>query len=128
MRATLASLLLPLAGFCQVQSQVQPATTGATFTSSTQLIVEEVSVKDRKGKVIQGLKKEDFVITEDGRPQEIRFFDFEDIERAADASGTQPGSLPAPKILFQLTRPASRRNARAMSAIRTGGYWRSTST
>jgi hypothetical protein len=68
-------LMLPLVAIgqvqSQVQSQVQPATTGATFTTSTQLIVE-------------GLKKEDFLVTEDGKPQTITFFDFEDIDRLAE--------------------------------------------
>jgi hypothetical protein len=76
-RRRAAWLLLPLAALAQqmaqqkdqVQSQVQPATTNATFTSNTQLIVEEVTVKDKKGKVIEGLTKEDFILTEDGKPR-----------------------------------------------------------
>ena len=34
----------------QAQSQVQPATAGATFTVSANLVIEEVSVKDKSGK------------------------------------------------------------------------------
>src|SRR5580693_7043207 len=85
--------VLPLPA--QVQSQVQPAGSGAMFTASAQLIVEEISVKDKKGKPIEGLKKEDFIVTEDGKPQAIRFFDFEDIDKAAASmSGSQPAALP----------------------------------
>jgi VWFA-related protein len=97
--------VLPLPA--QGQSQVQPAGSGAMFTASTQLIVEEISVKDKKGKTIEGLKKEAFIVTEDGKPQTIRFFDFEDIEKAAGSasmSGSQPAALPAPDVLFQLTQ------------------------
>jgi VWFA-related protein len=104
---SLGCLLLPLMAIAQVQSQVQPATTGATFTSNTQLIVEEVSVKDKKGKTVEGLKKEDFILTEDGKTQAIKFFDFEDIDKAvesASASGALPAALPAPDVLFQLTQ------------------------
>jgi VWFA-related protein len=93
--------VLPLPA--QVQSQVQPATTGATFTTGTQLIVEEVSVKDKKGKTIEGLKKEDFIVTEDGKPQTIRFFDFEGIDKAAESAAAL-AELPKPDVLFQLTQ------------------------
>jgi VWFA-related protein len=93
-------VVLPLPA--QVQSQVQPASTSATFTTSTQLIVEEVSVKDKKGKTIEGLKKEDFLVTEDGKPQTIKFFDFEDIDKLAESA--PPAALPAPDIQFQLTQ------------------------
>jgi len=86
-----------------VQQQVQPATTTATFTSSTQLVVESVSVKDRSGKVIEGLHKEDFNVTEDAKPQTIKFFEFENLEEAAAATPPQT-KLPAASILPELTQ------------------------
>ena len=101
--AAIIAWALPLLALAQVQSQVQPATTNANFTVSSQLIVEEVSVKDKKGKTIEGLKKEDFVVTEDGKPQTIRFFDFEDIEKVAE-SAAAAAALPAPDVQFQLTQ------------------------
>jgi VWFA-related protein len=101
-------LLLPLLLSAQiqsaaqpgVQSQVQPATP-ATFTSSTQLVIEAVTVRDKNGKITDGLKKEDFVVTEDGKPQEIRFFDFENVDEVAAAA--PPAPLPPPSILPELT-------------------------
>ena len=51
-----------------VQSQVQASTGIATFSATAQLVVEEVSVKDKNGKPIEGLKQEDFVVTEDNKP------------------------------------------------------------
>jgi len=83
--------LLPLLALARqsappgVQSQVQPAKTGATFTVSANLVIEEVSVKDKSGKAVEGLTKEDFAVTEDGKPQAISFFDYEKIEEAASA-------------------------------------------
>ena len=73
----------------QAQSQVQPATPQTTFSVNTQLVIEEVSVKDKSGKVIEGLKKEDFAVTEDSKPQAIAFFDFENIDQVA-ASAPEP--------------------------------------
>ena len=60
----------------QAQSQVQPATAGTTFTVSANLVIEEVGVKDKSGKAIGGLTKEDFAVTEDGKPQSIAFFEY----------------------------------------------------
>lgn len=48
-----------------------------TFSSSTQLVVESVIVRDKDGKIVTGLKKEDFLLTEDKVPQEIKFFEFQ---------------------------------------------------
>jgi len=41
---------------------------------STDLVVNDVLVTNQKGNVILGLQKEDFVVTEDGRPQTIGMF------------------------------------------------------
>lgn len=97
-------LLLPLAAQAQqrpdVQSQVQPAAS-ATFTTSTQLVVEAVTVRDKNGNIIEGLKKEDFTVTEDNNPQEIKFFDFENVDHIAATA--PPAPLPPPSLLPELT-------------------------
>jgi VWFA-related protein len=65
------------------QSQVQPATATPTFSTTTKLVVEEVTVKDKSGKVIPGLKQEDFTVTEDGKPQVIKFFEYQNVDEVA---------------------------------------------
>jgi VWFA-related protein len=57
----------------------------ATFQTSTQLVVETVVVKDKSGKPVDGLTAKDFTVTEDGAPQEIRFFEFQKLEEQAPA-------------------------------------------
>jgi VWFA-related protein len=49
----------------------------ATFSSHTQLVVESIAVTDKKGTPVEGLTAKDFTITENGVPQQIRFFDHE---------------------------------------------------
>ena len=40
--------------------------------TTTRLIVQTVTVKDKDGKVIEGLTAKDFTVTEDGQPQTSR--------------------------------------------------------
>lgn len=47
----------------------------ATFSATAQLVVEAVVVTDKSGKPIEGLTPNDFIVTENGVPQTIRFFD-----------------------------------------------------
>jgi len=73
-----------------------------TFKTSTQLVVETVGVKDKSGKPIEGLKKEDFIVTEDGAPQSIAFFEYQKLPDAPSApitTNTPPATvIPFPKL------------------------------
>jgi VWFA-related protein len=72
--------------------QTPPAQGAQPIRVTSQLIVEEVTVKDKSGKAIEGLTANDFTVTEDGVPQTISFVEFERIEAAAAA--TAPSSAP----------------------------------
>jgi VWFA-related protein len=51
-----------------------------TFRSGTRLVVQTVTVKDRDGKPIEGLTARDFIVTEDGEPQEVSFVEYQRLE------------------------------------------------
>ncbi len=53
-----------------------------TFRSTTQLVVETVTVIDTRGNPVTGLHAADFTITENGAPQEIRFFEEQKLQQA----------------------------------------------
>ena len=74
--------------FGSVQGQQQPV----TFTSNTTLVIIDVSIKDKAGKIIEDLKKGDFTLTEDGKTQQIAVFDFQklDIEEATPVPAVKP--------------------------------------
>src|ERR1044072_1798082 len=59
-------LFLPLIGHAQDDEVVRV---------KSNLVNIDVVVKDKKGKYVSDLKPEDFVITENGQPQKIEFFD-----------------------------------------------------
>src|ERR1700693_5995003 len=56
---------------------------GLTISTTTQLVVETVFVKDKKGNPVPGLKKEDFAVSEDGKPHDIKIFDYEELSETA---------------------------------------------
>ncbi|MCC6588104.1 MAG: VWA domain-containing protein [Bryobacterales bacterium] len=50
------------------------------FEATSTLVVINVAAKDKSGKSIEGLKATDFVVTEDGKPQQIRVFEYQQLQ------------------------------------------------
>src|SRR5580698_9806220 len=88
LRNTLVLILfLAVSARAQQVGQNAPANgnTTSTFSTSSQLVVETVNVKDKSGKPIEGLTAKDFMVTEDGAEQTIRFFEYQRVPEALDA-------------------------------------------
>src|SRR6516162_8068727 len=74
------------------QQSAPPAPAGRpTFSSTTSLVVVDVTVKDKTGKIIEGLKPTDFTLLEDGKAQKISVFEFEKL--ATDPLPEKPPTL-----------------------------------
>ena len=76
MRSLLTILLLATlsAKAQQIGQNAAPGNTDVTTLSvRSQIVIETVVVKDKKGNTIDGLTAKDFTLTEDGVPQTIRF-------------------------------------------------------
>jgi VWFA-related protein len=73
-----------------------------TFKTSTQLVIETVGVKDKSGKPIEGLTAKDFIVTEDGAPQTIAFFEYQKLPEAPAevilTDAPPPVATPMPKL------------------------------
>ena len=70
-----------------------PADDGmVTFKSSSTLVVVTAYVRDKSGNPVESLKKEDFKLLEDGKPQNISIFEFQKLE---DPTPKQPAAPPA---------------------------------
>jgi VWFA-related protein len=71
----------PAAPAAPPQAPAQAATPAVpgrpTFSSVTSLVVVDVTVKDKAGNLIEGLKPSDFTLLEDGKQQKISVFEFE---------------------------------------------------
>ncbi len=87
LRNTLVLILfLAVCARTQQVGQNAPANgnTPATFSTSSQLVVETVNVKDKSGKPVEGLTAKDFTVTEDGAEQSIRLFEYQKVSDVAE--------------------------------------------
>ena len=70
--------------------------TGFKISTTTQLIVVNVAVKDKSGNPIDDLEASDFTVTEDGKPQHLQVFEYQRLEDAA---------LPPVELKTRATQP-----------------------
>ena len=52
------------------------------FEATSQLVVVNVSARDKSGAPLEGLKAADFTVTEDGKAQQVKVFEFQRLEDA----------------------------------------------
>ena len=57
----------------------------ATIRSTVSLVEIDVQITNRDGKPVKALKQEQFMVTEDGKPQKISTFEYNDIEQVETA-------------------------------------------
>ena len=62
----------------------------------SELVLVNVTVKDKSGNFVQGLKPENFTILEDNKPQKVVSFDVENVDAVPPQDVTQAKPLPAP--------------------------------
>jgi len=87
-------LCVALVGACAT-AQDQPA----TFKANTNLVIINVTVRDKSGKAIEDLKKDQFTLLEDGKPQTISVFELEHL------NGETLPALDAPIAASKVAKP-----------------------
>ncbi|MBZ5727614.1 MAG: VWA domain-containing protein [Acidobacteriia bacterium] len=98
MRPILATLLASLmaASAQQPVPQQPPAAPKGPykFGVTTQLVVVDIFARDKNGKPIENLKPSDFTVTEDGKPQQIKVFQYQRMEETAEPPMPEPALKP----------------------------------
>jgi VWFA-related protein len=83
------------------------------FRSRSELVLVNVTVRDKNGNLVRDLKREDFTILEDNKPQQVVSFDLENTEAAVStetleapllATGKLPKAVAAPGVSEAATR------------------------
>jgi VWFA-related protein len=119
LRIVIVFMLCASVGLAQQQPPLTQ-TPQATFRATQRLIVQSVFVKDKDGKPIEGLTAKDFIITEDGQPQDIAFVEYQRLATEIPAAPADPqapvpltatpattATAPAPTVQTQISSPPS---------------------
>jgi VWFA-related protein len=86
MRSTIAAAMIGLLATGPFTGRAQQPDQSGAFTLKVQsdIVLTNVVVRDKKtGEVVKGLKASDFTILENGKPQKIASFDYQNVDEAA---------------------------------------------
>jgi VWFA-related protein len=86
------AVLLVLVLLCPASPSQQQS--DYVFHAESDLVLVNVTVKDKNGKFVPGLKPEDFTILEDNKPQKIVSFDVENVDAVPSQDVAQAKPLP----------------------------------
>jgi VWFA-related protein len=96
-----------------------------TFQTTTNLVIVNVTLRDKSGKLLDNLKKDDFILTEDDKPQMISVFEAEHLSsdalppampiNNAPALRTRPPEATPAAPIAAADGPASRRDKRLLA-------------
>ncbi len=89
------ALAIPLcfAVLCSSLPAQQAQPSDYTFRVQSDLVLVNVTVRDKSGNFVRGLKPEDFTILEDNKPQKVVSFDVEDVDAVANQAVAQTRAL-----------------------------------
>ncbi len=92
-------------------AQAPQSSTLYKFKAETDLVLVNVTVRDKAGNPVRGLKPGDFTVLEDGKPQHISSFDFEQTDLAA-VPAPQQAVLAAPQNQDPAAKPGQKLDLR----------------
>src|SRR6266481_7881436 len=87
--AIVAATLLAVSTSAQTPQPQQPAQPQYRVHVTSELVLVNVVVRDKKGNLVRDLKKDDFTLLEDGKRQNISTFDFENVDELATAGAAE---------------------------------------
>ena len=102
--------LVAMAGLLySTESLAQTSQTGYTFKAQSELVLVNVTVRDKSGNLVRDLKPEDFTVLEDNKPQKVATFDIENTENVQQVPMQQANllSVPATKAKTSADAPAA---------------------
>lgn len=103
------TLALPSLPAQEVQDQ-EPNPDDYRIKVTSDLVLTNVVVRDKKGNLVRDLKQDDFTVYEDGKPQHLSSFDFENVDELANAGagGATVSGTAAPVKIIGIDRPVQK--------------------
>lgn len=98
-----AAVLVGLAPL--LAQQGTPAPPKPMFRTGVDLVMVDVVVRDKNGNIVRGLKATDFEVLEDGKPQAVSSFDFEEVTTASKPMATATSILDEGKVALTTAKP-----------------------
>ena len=86
------AVLLTLVLLCAASPSQQES--GYVLHVESELVLVNVTVRDKNGNFVPGLKPENFTVLEDNKPQKILSFDVENVDAVPAADVAQAKPLP----------------------------------
>ena len=87
-----AALFLVIVLLCAASTSQQQS--DYVFRTGSELVLVNVTVRDKNGNFVQGLKADDFTILEDNKPQKVVSFDVENVDAVPASDVAQAKPLP----------------------------------
>ena len=87
-----AALFLVIVLLCAASTSQQQS--DYVFRTGSELVLVNVTVRDKNGNFVQGLKPDDFTILEDNKPQKVVSFDVENVDAVPASDVAQAEPLP----------------------------------
>src|SRR5271167_2680759 len=69
---------------------------GYSFKAQSELVLVDISVRDKSGDLVRDLKPEDFTVLEDNKPQKVATFDIENTQNTPQVPMQQANLLSTP--------------------------------
>jgi VWFA-related protein len=91
-----APVAVPMPASTPAAPQSSKPAQAPPLRSSSDLVRIDVEVTDRSGKPIKGLRADQFIVTEDGKPQAISSFSYADIENVETAGADDARPIVVP--------------------------------
>jgi len=88
--AGILSFALVMPSLPAQDAQTTPNPDDYRIKVTSDLVLTNVVVRDKQGNLVRGLKQEDFTVYEDGKPQHLVSFDFENVDALATAGEGGP--------------------------------------
>ncbi|HTC92281.1 MAG TPA: VWA domain-containing protein [Terriglobales bacterium] len=92
--------------------------TGYTFRAETDLVLVNVTVRDKSGNLVRDLKQSDFSVVEDNKPQQVVSFDIENTDALPPANVEQTKLLSSPKTAASTLAPQNPAPASTAAALK----------